>query len=73
MATIQGDPGGSVMGWQGDGIDVEIETVYTRGGKRRRWVLYDHAHLIDSGTRRTRMGARLRGAVAAALYRRCRR
>jgi hypothetical protein len=70
MVMINGDPGDSVKGWQGDGIDVEIEWAPTRYGDRYLWVLYDRAREVTAGATRTARGARWASTFARWRYRR---
>lgn len=65
-----GDPDESRLGWQGDGIDVEIAAVTWKRSVRYCWSLYHHARLVKTGIRRTHRGAELAGSWAAWWYRR---
>jgi hypothetical protein len=70
MVMSQGrDPERSRMGWQGDGVDVEVETVQYGHAWRYRWSLYHHARLIKTGMRRSRWGAEIVANVAVWWYR----
>lgn len=69
MVIINGGPGDSAKGWQGDGVDVEIEQVPTPAGDQYAWVLYDRAVQINSGVCRTAWRALWRSAFAAWRYR----
>ncbi|MER5608354.1 hypothetical protein AB0F93_00160 [Micromonospora tulbaghiae] len=74
MARIQGtDPAGSVKGWQGNAVDVEIERYFTRRGAVFRWSLYHRADLIRSGTQPTKARAARAAAFAKLRYRLFRR
>ncbi len=58
------------LGWQGDGVDVEIERVNYLGQLRFRWSLYHQSRLVKTGMRSTAWGARLASSVARWRYRR---
>ena len=69
MVTTSDGPGDSGLDWQGDGVDVETETVNDDGRRRYRWTLYDHARVVRTGVCRTRRGARLASGCARLMYR----
>jgi hypothetical protein len=56
------------MGWQGDALDTEIETITYEGKTRFQWTVYDRTHLIKTGISRTRPGASIAAAFAAWRY-----
>jgi hypothetical protein len=69
MPTIQDGPGGgSAMGWQSGGYDLEVESVSVSGRKRYRWTLYDRAHMIANGLARTKWGVAIASGVASWRY-----
>lgn len=57
------------MGWQGDGVDVEIGKIRYGHALRYQWSLYHHARLIKTGMCRSLWGAELAGNVATWWYR----
>lgn len=69
MAMTNDDPGRSGLGWQGDGVDVEIESIWTDAGAGYLWVLYDRACEVKSGVSRTAHRAAWRSAFEAWRYR----
>ncbi len=63
------DPEDSRLGYQGDGVDVEIARVRWKHSYRFQWTLYHEARLIKTGIRRTMRGARICGGLARWWYR----
>ncbi len=68
MPIIQDGQGESAQGWQGEELDVEVETIYVHGKRRYRWTVYDRDYMVDSGVTRTKPGWKIAVAFASWKY-----